>query len=259
MSDVGGGMDGVGSSEPGGSAPGPSGPPAAAQADPWYRNPKWWALVVLVLLLVGLGAWLISAGGDDDDDVATAGTTTVMPTSTETTECGPTDEGCGDANDPNLDGAEVSDCDELNSEGCGDANDPNLDGAENAGADCVGVLECDLDAARSRWSGFTGARYIMEYSFAGEGEAFYCVEGIAGDPSSVVPFAQGQGCGTSGDPASPDAVLGVEAWFDRLQQWIDEGVLISATYDEATGRPSLADSSLQDGLQVTWGWLDPPA
>ncbi len=120
----------------------------------------------------------------------------------------------------------------------------------------AGSLQCDLDAASARWAQMAGSRYVLAYTFDGGGRTTYCVEAVAGDPSSVVPFTQGQGCDVTG---SPDAGLGVEAWFARLQEWLDQGAVSSLTFDDQTGLPTTAEASFADGVTVTWEWLVPPA
>jgi len=96
----------------------------------------------------------------------------------------------------------------------------------------------------------------MSYLLSGEGESFWCVEGVVGDETATVDFAQGQGCGTNDFP-NPIGVLGVGAWHDQIADWISQGNLVSATYDP-TGRPSEIQTTDQDGLIVTFDWLVQP-
>lgn len=111
---------------------------------------------------------------------------------------------------------------------------------------CGSAQQCDLDTARARWAGRNGEAYRLKAVLEGEGTATYCVAGTVGDRSSIRDLLD--------HPACPDDAVangpGVEEWFDTIQDWIDQGVLVSATYDSAVGLPTAVSSSLGDGTTL---------
>lgn len=230
---------------PTGPPPGPSGPyrpppggPGDGEGDddeerPWYKDPRIVGGIAVGVIVLALLLWWALGGDDDGEDDSATSTTETTTATTSTAATTP----------PATTAAPVTTAAPAPATTAAPAPPPANQAA------------IDLELARGNWTLRAGQSYILGYLASGEGEGYWCVEGIAGDATTWVEFAQGQGCGASGP--SPYGVLGVEGWHDQIAAWIDSGELISATFD-STGRPTVVESTQQDGLVITFEWLVPP-
>lgn len=223
-----------------GGEPPDDGPPTGGDGDrEWYRNPKVIAAIAVGALLVGILAGWALLGGDGDDEAAAPSTTATTGSTTSTTAPATTTTG---APTPATTATTVEITDGTTAPGPGQGQGSPFGSAEQQ----------DLDAARGRWADVQGASYVFGYSQDAEGlTERHCVSGTAGVPSSVTDVT-----GACGDGVVPDGI-GVDDWFDTIQDAIDSGELVSVAYDPADGHPtSVVLSFVQgDGTAMTQDFL----